>query len=71
VTDDIYVAIGFDLANTILIKTSAGHVVVDVAMNPDRASKMRAALEEVAGKDYIHTIIYTHSHVVSSNHGWW
>jgi hypothetical protein len=65
VTDGIYVAIGYDLANTILIKTEEGHVVVDVAMNPERATRMRNDLEAVAGKAPIHSIIYTHSHVVS------
>lgn len=63
-TDGIYVAIGYDLANTILIQTEEGHVVVDVAMNPMIAREMRADLEAVAGKAPIHSIIYTHSHVV-------
>jgi uncharacterized membrane protein YgcG len=36
VTDDVFVAVGFDLANTILVRTSEGHVVIDVAMNPER-----------------------------------
>lgn len=64
VTEGVFVAIGYDLANTILIQTAEGHVVVDVAMNPERASRMRAALEAVAGKAPIHSIVYTHSHVV-------
>lgn len=38
--------------------------MVDVAMNPERAMQMRAALEERAGKAPIHSIVYTHSHVV-------
>lgn len=64
VTEGVFVAIGYDLANTILIRTAEGHVVVDVAMNPKRASRMREALEAVAGKAPIHSIVYTHSHVV-------
>lgn len=63
VTDGVFVAVGYDLANTILIRTAEGHVVVDVAMNPERASRMRAALEAAAGKAPIHSIVYTHSHV--------
>ncbi len=64
--EDVFVAIGYDLANTILIRTSEGHVVVDVGMNPGRARPMRAALEAAAGKAPIHSIIYTHSHAVRS-----
>lgn len=64
VTEGVFVAIGYDLANTILVQTEEGHVVVDVAMNPERAQAMRTALEERAGRAPIHSIIYTHSHVV-------
>ncbi len=63
VTPGVFVAIGYDLANTILIQTPAGHVVVDVSMNPSRATLVRKDLEAAAGKAPIHTIIYTHSHV--------
>jgi alkyl sulfatase BDS1-like metallo-beta-lactamase superfamily hydrolase len=65
VSDRIFVATGFDLANTILIKTSEGHVVVDVGISPSTARVMRSALEEKAGVAPIHSIIYTHSHMVS------
>lgn len=59
---NIFVARGFDLANTILIKTSAGNVIVDVAMSPVRAALGRKALlEKAPGK--ILAIIYTHSHL--------
>lgn len=57
-------AIGYDLANTILVKTSEGHVVIDVAMSPARAREMKAALFEKAGEARTHSIIYTHSHMV-------
>lgn len=36
---------------------------VDVSMNPERAARVRRDLEAVAGKAFIHSIIYTHSHV--------
>lgn len=58
-------AVGYDLANTILVKTSEGHVVIDVAMSPKKSRVIRAALIEKAGEAPIHTIIYTHSHMVS------
>lgn len=62
ITDNIFVAIGYDLANTILIKTSAGNVVVDVSMSPKRAREVRQALlAKAPGKTL--AIIYTHSHI--------
>lgn len=64
VTDGVWVAIGYDLANSILVETSEGHVVIDVAMNPVRSKTMREALEAEVGKGHVHTVIYTHSHVV-------
>jgi len=111
VTDTVWVAVGFDLANTIckclgwawfvcvvdrwalrsficcvvphlppsfppsnhtVIKTSEGHVVVDVAMSPFKSRIMRAALTEAAGDAPIHTIVYTHSHIdhVGGASGW-
>lgn len=72
VTDTVWVAVGYDLANTILIKTSAGHVIVDVAMSPAKAKVIRQALIEAAGDAPIHTIIYTHSHIdhVGGASGW-
>jgi len=72
VTENVWVAVGFDLANTILIKTNAGHVIVDVAMSPPRAHVIRKALIEAAGDAPIHTIIYTHSHIdhVGGASGW-
>lgn len=72
VTENVWVAVGFDLANTILIKTNAGHVIVDVAMSPPRAHVIRKALIEAAGDAPIHAIIYTHSHIdhVGGASGW-
>ena len=59
-TDGIWLASGFDLANTVLIETAAGHVVVDVGLSPvtsERAKK--ALLAKTPGS--VHTVIYTHS----------
>ncbi|HEY8375742.1 MAG TPA: alkyl sulfatase dimerization domain-containing protein, partial [Nannocystis sp.] len=62
VTDRVFLAIGFDLANTILIRTDAGNVIVDVGMSPARAAPVREALlREAPGE--IAAIIYTHSHI--------
>ena len=64
VTDSVWVATGYDLANTILIKTSEGHVIVDVAMSPTKARIIKEALYAAVGADKVHTIVYTHSHMV-------
>lgn len=62
ISDRVWVAIGYDLANTILIKTDVGNVVVDVGMSPARASEGKAALlREAPGPTA--AIIYTHSHI--------
>ena len=62
VTPKVHVAIGYDLANTILIETAAGHVVVDPGMSPTRAAVTKAALlKRFPGS--IAAIIYTHSHI--------
>lgn len=62
VAPDLFVAIGYDLANTILLRTEAGNVVIDVSMSPARAEAVRAALMEVAPGPTL-AIIYTHSHI--------
>lgn len=60
--DGVFVAIGFDLANTIVIRTSAGNVVVDPGMAPERAAQARDALL-AASPGPLLAIIYTHSHI--------
>ncbi|MFT5429751.1 MAG: alkyl sulfatase BDS1-like metallo-beta-lactamase superfamily hydrolase [Myxococcota bacterium] len=60
--DGLYVAIGFDLANTILIQTSAGNVIVDVSMSPVRAAAVKEALLAVAPGPTL-AVVYTHSHI--------
>lgn len=62
VADDVWVAIGYDLANTTLVRTSAGNVVIDPGMSPSRAVVARDALRAVApGRTA--ALIYTHSHI--------
>lgn len=58
----VLVAVGWDLANTILIQTDAGHVVVDAGMSPGRAGPMREALlARAPGR--VAAVVYTHSHI--------
>ncbi|MFT7621941.1 MAG: alkyl sulfatase BDS1-like metallo-beta-lactamase superfamily hydrolase [Myxococcota bacterium] len=61
VAEGLFVAIGYDLANTILLVTPAGNVVIDVSSSPIRATQVRDALHEVAPGPTL-AIIYTHSH---------
>ena len=39
VVSGVWVAIGYDLANIVLIETAAGHVIVDAGMSPARAAE--------------------------------
>ena len=58
----VFVAIGYDLANTTLIRTDEGAVVVDVGMSPSRAAPMRAALL-AASPGPVRALVFTHSHI--------
>src|SRR4051794_32444446 len=62
VTDRVLLAIGYDLASTILVRTDDGNVVVDTSMTPARAAEVKAALlAEAPGPT--RAVIFTHSHV--------
>ena len=63
ISEHVWAAIGFDLANTILINTPEGNVIVDVSTCPAKARKVRAALEAQAPKAPVIAVIYTHSHI--------
>jgi len=62
VTDGIWVAMGYDLANTTLIRTSAGNIVVDPGMSPSRAAPAREALLAVSPGPTA-AMVFTHSHI--------
>lgn len=62
IADGVWVAIGYDLANTTLIRTAAGNVVVDPGMSPARSSVVRQALLDVSPGPTL-ALIYTHSHI--------
>lgn len=58
----VRLAIGWDLASTVLVRTDAGNVIVDVGMSPARAAPVREALlRDSPGP--IAAIVYTHSHI--------
>ena len=62
VVPGVWVAIGYDLANIVLIETAEGHVIVDAGMSPTRAAEARAALLAKAPGAVAH-LVYTHSHI--------
>ncbi|MBL90473.1 MAG: hypothetical protein CMH56_01485 [Myxococcales bacterium] len=62
VADGVWVAYGYDLANTILIQTSEGNVIIDAMSGPKRAAKAKEALlEKAPGKTL--ALIMTHTHM--------
>jgi len=61
VTDRVHVAVGFALANSILIEGDTGAVVVDVTESVETAREIRAAFAEITTKP-IRALVYTHNH---------
>jgi len=62
VSPGVWVAYGYDLANTILIQTSQGKVIIDAMSGPKRAGKARdALLAKAPGKTL--ALILTHTHM--------
>ena len=63
ISEHVWVALGYDQANTALIHTEDGNVIVDVSMSPVAARAVKQALIEKAPSGPIKAIIYTHSHI--------
>ena len=63
ISEHVWAAIGYDLANTVLIHTPEGNVVVDAAISPPKAKEIKAALEAEAPKGAVKAVIFTHSHI--------
>jgi glyoxylase-like metal-dependent hydrolase (beta-lactamase superfamily II) len=66
VTDGVYVAIGFGLANSILLEGDDGVVIVDAMESVEAAVPVKAAFIEVTAKP-VKAIIYTHYHSDHTN----
>jgi alkyl sulfatase BDS1-like metallo-beta-lactamase superfamily hydrolase len=62
VTDGVHQAVGFGLANSILVEGDQCVVVVDAMGSVESAGAVRAAFEEISAKP-IGALIYTHNHV--------
>lgn len=62
VGDRILVAVGYDLANIILVRTGDGNVIIDAGMTVARANEAKEALLARAPGP-IRALIFTHSHI--------
>lgn len=63
VSEHVWMAIGYDMANTILITTADGLVVVDSGSSPERARRVKQAFREAGvAVEPVQALIYTHSH---------
>lgn len=62
VNERIFVALGYDLANIVLVRTDEGNVIIDTGMSPARSRPAKAALLEKAPGDIV-AVIFTHSHI--------
>jgi len=61
VKDGIHVAIGYALANVIVIETTEGNVIIDTTECVEAAEKIKEDLGEI-GDTSTRAIIYTHAH---------
>tara|TARA_B110000091_G_scaffold214528_1_gene268733 strand:- start:3889 stop:5628 length:1740 start_codon:yes stop_codon:yes gene_type:complete len=61
VTENIHVAVGFGLANSILIEGKDGVIIVDCLESKKTASRVKEAFRKITAKP-VKAIIYTHFH---------
>jgi alkyl sulfatase BDS1-like metallo-beta-lactamase superfamily hydrolase len=61
VTDDVYSAIGYGLANSIMIEGSDGLIIVDTMSSVEQGKTVLEAFRKISKKP-IRAIIYTHNH---------
>lgn len=61
VADNIHVAVGYGLANSILIEGTDGVVIVDTLESVDVARQVKAEFDKITDKP-VKAIIYTHNH---------
>ena len=61
VAEGLYIAIGFGLANSILIEGDDGVIIVDTMESMEAGERVRAAFREVTPKP-VKAIVYTHNH---------
>jgi len=62
VTESVYVAIGYALANSILIDGPEGLIVIDTTESPEAAAEIREEFNRLVPNKSIEAIIFTHNH---------
>ena len=62
VTDGVYVAVGYDLANSIMIEGDDGLIIVDTLSTYEDAKEVIAEFRKISDKP-VKAIIYTHGHL--------
>jgi alkyl sulfatase BDS1-like metallo-beta-lactamase superfamily hydrolase len=63
ISEHIWAAIGYDLANEILIRTPEGNVIIDPLMSPKRGEAAKRGLMASVPGGPVKAVIYTHSHI--------
>jgi alkyl sulfatase BDS1-like metallo-beta-lactamase superfamily hydrolase len=61
VVEGVHVAIGFGLANSVLIEGTDGVIIVDTMESAEAAGEVKAAFDTISSKP-VRAIIYTHFH---------
>ncbi len=61
VTDGVYIAMGFGIANSIMLEGSDGIIVVDTTETAESAREVLAEFRKITDKP-VKAIVYTHSH---------
>ncbi len=61
VTDRVYVAIGYGIANSVMIEGDDGLIIVDTMTTREEAATVLAEFRKISAKP-VKAIIYTHSH---------
>ena len=62
VTEDVYVAIGYGLANSILIVGNNSNIIIDTTEDPELGKQINEEFKKISNLPN-EAIIYTHSHV--------
>jgi alkyl sulfatase BDS1-like metallo-beta-lactamase superfamily hydrolase len=62
VTDGVHVAVGYGIANSILLEGGDGFIVVDTMESVAEGRAMNARFREIVGAKPLKAIVYTHNH---------
>eukprot|EP01084_Bolivina_argentea_P062618 114512_1 len=63
VTDGVYIAIGYGLANSICVETRTGLCIIDVLENDNSARQVCKEFKTLTNNKPIKSIIFTHAHM--------